>query len=142
MTRDLQLVEHLHLQPGDRVVVPKSAWQLVQHHALYLGCDDFGNHYMSENVIGVGVKLTRVTDFFHGEPEVTRIEPYTGSNYERRLVVERALAKLGQPYNLINYNCESFVNDVLHHEPKSAQVGNVAGMLGLALLVALLVNID
>lgn len=142
MTRDLQLVEHLNLQPGDRVVVPKSAWQLVQHHALYLGYDDFGNHYMSENVIGVGVKLTRVADFFHGVPEVTRIEPYRGSNYERRLVVERALAKLGQPYNLISYNCESFVNDALYHQPKSAQVANVAGALGLALLVGLLVSID
>jgi hypothetical protein len=142
MNKDLQLVVEWDLHPGDRVVVPKSAWQLVQHHALYLGCDDFGNHYMSENVIGVGVKLTRVADFFQGVSRVTRIEPYTGSNYERRLVVERALTKLGQPYSLINYNCESFVNDALYQQPKSMQVGNVAGALGLALLIALLVNID
>ena len=142
MTKDLQLVVDLNLQPGDRVVVPKSAWQLVQHHALYLGYDDFGKHYMSENVIGVGVKLTRVSDFFEGVPRVTRIEPYTGSNYERRLVVERALAKLGKPYNLINYNCESFVNDALYQQPKSVQVGNVVGFVGLALLVGLLVSVD
>jgi hypothetical protein len=142
MTKDLQLVIELNLQPGDRVVVPKSAWHLVQHHALYLGYDDFGNHYMCENVIGVGVKLTRVGDFFNGVSKVTRIERYTGSNYERRLVVQDALSRLGLPYKLINYNCESFVNDVLYKRPDSAQVGTVFGLLGLAALIGLVVSSD
>lgn len=140
MTRDLQFVKHFNLQPGDRIVVPKSQWQLVQHHALYLGYDDFGNHYMCENVIGVGVKLTRLEYFFNGVSTVTRIEKYTGNNYDRKRVVQNALSKLGQPYNLINYNCESFVNDALLNKAQSKQVDNgvALGVLaGLAILVAI-----
>ncbi len=142
MTRDLQLVKHFNLQPGDRIVVPKSQWQLVQHHALYLGYDDFGNHYMCENVAGVGVKLTRVEQFFNGVSKITRIERYSGANFERKVVVQNALSKLGKPYNLINYNCESFVNDVLISKKHSKQVGNALGLLGLALLVGIVVTND
>lgn len=142
MTKDLQLVMQFNLQPGDRVVVPKSGWQLVQHHALYLGYDDFGNHYMCENVIGVGVKLTNVADFFQGVSKVTRVERYTGNNSDRKSVVQNALSRLGLPYSLINYNCESFVNDVLYRRPKSAQVGNAVGLLGLAILIGVVLNSD
>ncbi|MFY9307706.1 MAG: lecithin retinol acyltransferase family protein [Bacteroidia bacterium] len=111
------LVNKFNLQPGDRVVVPKSQWQLVQHHALYLGCDDYGNHYMCENVIGIGVRLVSVAEFLNGVTQITRIEKFTGNDYERKAVVQKALSKLGQPYNLINYNCESFVNEVLVEKP-------------------------
>lgn len=135
MTRDLQLVSHLDLQPGDRIVVPKSQWQLIQHHALYLGCDDFGNHYICENVVGIGVKLTKVKDFFMGVSNITRIEKFTGNNYDRKIIVQNALLKLGQPYSLINYNCESFVNEVLTENRHSKQVRNVFGLIVLAILI-------
>lgn len=135
MTRDLQLVSHFNLQPGDRIVVPKSEWQLIQHHALYLGCDDFGNHYICENVAGIGVKLTKVKDFFNGVSNITRIEKYVGNNYDRKIIVQNALLKLGQPYSLINYNCESFVNEILTENRHSKQVRNVFGLLVLAVLI-------
>lgn len=140
MNRDLQLVNHLKLEPGDRVVVPKSHWQLIQHHALYLGYDDFGQHYMCENVIGIGVKLTRVSDFFKGVAYVTRIEKFTGGSIERKAVVQNALSKLGQPYNLISYNCESYVNDALYRKSHSRQVANIAGVFALAILIAVFVG--
>lgn len=139
MIRDLQLVNHLKLQPGDTVVVPKSSFKLVQHHALYLGCDDYGNHYMCENVIGIGVKLTRVKDFFNSVTLVTRIEKFHRNDLARKTIVQKALSKLGKPYNLINYNCESFCNDIKHNKPKSKQSENVlvfASFLGLILLIA------
>ena len=138
MNISLQLVNQLKLQPGDRVVVPKSNFKLVQHHALYLGYDDWGTHYMCENVIGEGVKLTTVSEFFNGVKEVTRIEKYTGNNYERKTIVQNALSKLGKPYNLINYNCESFVNDVLIKKPQSNQVANTFGLLAIVALIGLI----
>lgn len=95
---------------------------------------------MSENVIGQGVKLTRVGVFFYGISVITRIERYKGSNLDRRKVVQNALSKLGQPYNLISYNCESFVNDALCQKPQSNQVRNAAGLLGLGLLIALIIK--
>lgn len=138
MTRDLQLVNHLNLQPGDTIVVPKRSFKLVQHHALYLGYDDYGNHYMCENVIGVGVKLTRVSEFFISVYEVTRIEKFHGNDLARKTLVQRALSKLGKPYNLINYNCESFCNDIRYARPKSKQVEKAfvfTSFLGLILLI-------
>jgi len=138
MNTSIQLVNKFNLQPGDRVVVPKSQWQFVQHHALYLGYDDFGNHYMCENVIGVGVRLVKVKEFFNGVNKVTRIEKYAGNNYDRKIVVQKALSKLGQPYNLINYNCESFVNDVLIMKAHSNQVMNAFGLLALILIIGVL----
>lgn len=139
MTKDLQLVSHLKLQPGDTVVVPKSSIKLVQHHALYLGNDDYGNHYVCENVIGVGVKLTRVKDFFYSVTEVTIVEKFQGNDLARKTIVHKALSKLGKPYNLINYNCESFCNDIKYNKPKSKQSENAlvfASFLGLILLIA------
>lgn len=138
MNTSLQIVNKLDLQPGDRVVVPKSNLKIVQHHALYLGYDDFGNHYMCENVIGVGVRLVKVEDFFNGVSKITRIEKYTGNNYDRKIVIQKALSKLGQPYSLINYNCESFVNDVLLRKPHSNQVGNAFGLLALAVIIGVI----
>jgi Lecithin retinol acyltransferase len=138
MNTDLQLVNKLNLQPGDRIVVPKSQWQLVQHHALYLGYDDFGNHYICENIIGVGVRLVKVEAFFNGVSKITRIEKYDGNNYDRRIIVQNALAKLGQPYNLINYNCESFVNHVLLDKVHSNQVRNVLGLLALVVVIGVI----
>lgn len=137
MSRDLQIVKQWNLQPGDGVVIPKSLMNLVQHHALYLGYDDYGNHYMCENVIGVGVKLTRVQDFFVAG-QITRIERYHGSGTDRKRIVQKALSRLGRPYNLINYNCESFCNDVRYNKPKSKQVENVfifVAVFGLLFLI-------
>ena len=93
MDRELQLIRQLVLEPGDRVVVPKSLLGLVQHHALYLGCNSLGQHFICENIIGVGVKLTRVGEFFQNVKSVTREEKFQGDNFERRKLVEKALSK-------------------------------------------------
>lgn len=142
MRRELQLVRHLKLQPGDRIILPKSGLNLVQHHAIYLGEDDYGNHFMCENNIGRGVQLTRLNEFFMGVKIVTRIEKFSGSNYDRKITVQKALSRLGKPYNLINYNCESFANDVIHQRPISSQVNNAMGILGIAVVIGLILNVD
>lgn len=138
MNRELQLIRKLNLEPGDRIVVPKSFLGIIQHHALYLGYNSKGEHFICENMIGIGVRLIRVEDFFKGVNSVTRIEKFRGNNIERRKLVEKALSKLGKPYSLINYNCESFCNDVQHNVIKSAQVsvGLFIGFVGI--MVALL----
>jgi hypothetical protein len=138
MNRELQLIRRFNLEPGDRVIVPKSLLGLVQHHALYLGYNEFGEHLMCENVIGNGVILTRVDSFFQDIKSVTRIEKFNGNNLQRKLIVQKALSKLGRPYSLINYNCESFCNDVQHNIIKSVQVsvGLFVGFVGI--MIALL----
>lgn len=138
MNRELQLISEFNLEPSDRIVVPKSLFGIIQHHALYLGYNKLGQHLICENIIGVVVKLTRVVDFFQDVSSVTRIEKFQGNNLKRRKLVEKALSKLGKPYSLINYNCESFCNDVQHNVIKSAQVstGLFIGFVGI--MIALL----
>lgn len=129
----MDIVKHFNLEPGDRIIIPKSLLGLVQHHALYLGYNNLGQHLICENVFGVGVKLTRVEDFFYDVKSVTRIEKFQGNNFERKQIVQKALTKLGKPYSLINYNCESFCNDIQHNVIKSPQVsaGLFIGFVGL-----------
>jgi len=138
MNKELQIIRELNLEPGDRIVVPKSLFGIIQHHALYLGYNSQGQHLICENMIGVGVRLIRVEDFFKHVIHVTRIEKFKGNNFERKQLVEKALSKLGKPYSLINYNCESFCNDVQHNVIKSGQVstGLFIGFVGI--MIALL----
>lgn len=141
MDRELQLIRKFNLEPGDRIVVPKSLFGIIQHHAIYLGYNSLGQHLICENIIGVGVKLTRVEDFFQDVRSVTRIEKFQGNNFERKKLVEKALSKLGMPYSLINYNCESFCNDVQHNVIKSAQV-SVGLFIGFVGIMIALLNTD
>lgn len=141
MSRELQLIRRFNLESGDRVIVPKSLLGLVQHHALYLGYNEFGEHLMCENVIGNGVILTRVDSFFQDIKSVTRIEKFNGNNLQRKLIVQKALSRLGIPYSLINYNCESFCNDVQHNIIKSAQV-SVGLFIGFVGIMIALLNTD
>ncbi|OYX22916.1 MAG: hypothetical protein B7Z06_10970 [Flavobacteriales bacterium 32-35-8] len=141
MNRELQLIRKFDLEPGDRIVVPKSLLGVIQHHALYLGYNNLGQHLICENIIGIGVKLTRVEDFFQNITLVTRVEKFEGNSFERRKLVEKALSKLGMPYSLINYNCESLCNDIQYGVIKSSQasVGLFIGFIGIMIA---LINTD
>ena len=121
------------IKPADRIVVPKSNFKMVQHHAIYLGQNNQGVDLIIENKIGFGVRLITADDFFSETNEITRIERFSGSNYDRQLAVERALYEIGKPYNLINYNCESFSNHVQNNKPESKQVwtGFFVGIVAL-----------
>lgn len=118
------IVGKLGLMPADRIVVPKSGLRVVQHHAVYLGQNQKGQDLLAENKIGFGVRLITADEFFKDVIEVTRIEKFTGDNYERKIVVRNALHRLGQPYNLINYNCQHFANEVIEGKKESEQVNN------------------
>jgi len=123
------------LKPGDSVTVPKSSFNLVQHYAVYLGYDNEGTHWMIENVAGRGVVLTRAADFFTANPLVNKVVPFGGTNEERRQLVQKALYSVGQPYHLINYNCEHFATSLQTGTGRSRQVevGFFAALLLLAI---------
>lgn len=52
-----QEISQLGLLPADRIVVPKSGLQIVEHHALYLGRNHLGVDLIAENKIGSCVRL-------------------------------------------------------------------------------------
>ena len=136
-----QKILQLGLLPADRIVVPKSGLRIVQHHALYLGKNHRGIDLIAENKIGHGVRLVTADDFFKDVVEVTRIEKFNGSNYQRKLAVQKALAKLGQPYDMINYNCQHFANEIQHNQIKSDQVETLLEALKIAVGAVLVIGL-
>jgi hypothetical protein len=124
------------LKPGDKIVVPKSSMHIVQHHAIYLGQNHWGIDLIAENVFGLSVRIIPADQFFNENPLITRIERFNGENFQRRIAIERALEKLGQPYNLINYNCEHFANYVQTGVAKSSQVGWALVILTIAAIAS------
>ncbi|MBI1227803.1 MAG: hypothetical protein GC192_21390 [Bacteroidetes bacterium] len=124
------MFKNLHLNPGDRIVVPKSLFGIVQHHAIYAG-----DGWFYENKIGQGVVCTPWAEFFRGITEVTSVQRFTGNYLELRQALARAESSLGRAYNPVNFNCEHFANYVLYGRPASRQVENAGGILS-ALAVA------
>lgn len=126
------IIKHLALQPGDRIVIPKSQMGMVQHHALYIGTDSSGRDLIIENKIGYGIRVVATEDFLSDCIGITKIERFAGSEQERRRSIEKALAMVGLPYDLITYNCEHFANDIQHGIVKSRQVENGLAALAIA----------
>lgn len=129
------IIQRYSIKPADRIVVPKSNLRFVQHHAIYLGQDDYGQDWIAENKIGYGVRLITAESFFRDTISITRIERFAGTNYDRKASVQKALRELGKPYSLINYNCESFANYVQNGFRESNQVKWGFGLSLLALLI-------
>lgn len=127
----------LQLNPGDRVVVPKSSINWVQHHAIYLGCDEYGRHLLIENKDGIGVRVVTAETFFIGVTKITRTQKFTPRpGYSRQDLVNYALSKRGRKYHLMTYNCEHFANEVQNRVVKSQQVNVGFGVVaGFALLL-------
>lgn len=133
-----KIIKQYSLLPGDRIVVPKSGLRMVQHHALYLGQNYQGVDLIAENKIGFGVRLISADDFFKNVIEITKIEKFPGNNLQRKLAVQKALHKLGQPYSLINYNCQHFANEIQHGKMESDQVNNFFTAVKIAVAIFLL----
>lgn len=121
------------LQPCDRVVLPKSSLGLVQHHVIYICKDNQGKRQYIENTIGRGVQLISEAYLFRDGYEVTRIEPFNGTQHQRNMAAKAALQLIGTKYDLINFNCEHYANAVQHNKSYSPQVANGV-MLGLLAL--------
>lgn len=122
------------LQPADRLVIPKSGLNMVQHHAIYLGKDNIGNRMYIENAIGRGVQVVNESYLFRGGYTLTRVERFTGNQHQRNAAVQFAMQLQGKQYDLLNFNCEHYANTVQHRKTYSKQVEN-----GIALSLAVLV---
>jgi hypothetical protein len=129
-----------NLQPGDRLVLPKSDLGFVQHHAIYIGNDIYGNRQYVENYIGKGVQMVNENHLFRDGFYLTRIEPFAGNDFQRQLAINRAIALIGKRYDLVNFNCEHYANIVQYNKPYSRQVGN--GILATLMLAVIGIGIS
>lgn len=112
-----------NIEPADRVVIPKSSLNLVQHHGIYAGRDILGQDWFLENNCKNGVQYSSSEDFFN-DVSVDKIEvrPFHGGNQERQAVLEKAKSKIGKRYNLFIYNCEHYCNEVQFGKVRSIQI--------------------
>lgn len=109
------------LKVGDRVVVPKSHLDLVQHHAIFLGYEN-GHYWFIENKEGIGVRVVNANTFFFDVLKITRIIPFIPKNgYSRNDLVKYALSKVGKKYDLTRYNCEHLASELQHKVVRSKQ---------------------
>lgn len=125
------------LKVGDRVVVPKSALDMVQHHAIYLGYWK-GQYWFIENKEGIGVRVVSADVFFGGVNKITRIVRFIPrANYSRQDLYDYALSLRGRAYNLLSYNCEHVANQIQNRVIKSKQSDTGVGLaiLGLSLML-------
>lgn len=133
-------VDMLRLKPGDELVVPKSGWDIIQHHALYIGYDHQGTHWIIHNNVHTGVSLIKMDYFFAQVHKVNKVIRFTGTNAERKALVQRALFRIGKAYDLINYNCEHFTSEVKTGTASSTQVKAGVAFAGILLLAAIFIE--
>jgi uncharacterized protein YycO len=134
------VIKKYNILPGDEVVVPKSSWNLIRHHAVYLGYDNKGIDWMIENNVDEGVRLITADAFFKQVIQINAINRFKGTNAERKALVQKALASVGQPYRLIDFNCQHFTSELLTGKRVSYQVQNVAAIAVVAVIMGLLIS--
>lgn len=129
------IIRKFKLRPADRIIIPKSNLRWIQHHAIYLGRDEHGIDVIAENKIGVGVQLVSADEFFKDVSTITRIEPFMGSERDRKIAIDRAISLVGYDYDLFQFNCEHYSSVVQHNQKKSSQAETATALGVLALLV-------
>ena len=125
--------------PGDQLVTSLFKTGLAKHFAIYLGKNKNGVEWIAENKKFNNVQIIPASEYFARVESIDRIEKFTGNNIERNEAVKRAYKLAGKSYDLINYNCEHYANEVVTGRSFSNQVTlaimGVVTMISVALLV-------
>ncbi len=122
-----------NLKIGDRLIREKDPF--FKHHGLVIGFYSDGSPKIAECQIVSGVSIVDFKTFMNRKSSFW-IEPYNFNLYSIKEIQIRVEERLGLPYDLSNYNCEIFVNEVLFNRTNSPQVrnGTIAFSLGLLFL--------
>lgn len=128
------------LKIGDRFIRKKGGI-FSRHHALYAGQDQItGEHIIAENQKKYGVRIISLDQFLQ-EGELVQIDYNNFSYLQQTNTIQKIKTRLGKSYDLLKYNCEQFVNDVLHDIIESKQVQNaLLATLGVLMLLLIFFN--
>jgi len=127
--------QQYQLKPADRVIIPKSAANLIQHHGIYLGRNHLGQEMFAENNIKTGVRFVTDKMFFKDAAHITRVQPFSGNDTQRRQAVSTAIGMEGKAYDLLSFNCEHYSNVVQNIKPESKQVNIGLAVAALLMLI-------
>jgi len=119
------------LQNGDMVEVI-NPFSFTRHVGIYAAGRGF-----IHNDPACCVRLTDEATFTGGR-KMRLIGRVTGGLFEQEQVVQRALSLIGQPYNLLKFNCEHLAYYAQTGVARSPQLATgLAALLGIVFLVAL-----
>jgi hypothetical protein len=128
-------VRQHNLRTGDIIVT--SLFKTKQSAHFILPLEGYG---FIQNTYNTNVDWVSIDELaYEIQNNFKRIDRFNGSEYERTLIISRALEikRAGRRYNLATYNCEHFIEEARTGKVHSKQVDNVAGIgivsgLGLA----------
>ena len=119
-------IDFTRLQIGDRLVREKGG-VFTKHHVLYVGIWQ-NQHLIAENQLGYGVRYLPLNQFL-SEGTLERVEYNGYSENSQTVIIDRINKKIGTGYDLLTYNCEHFVNDILKGVAESKQIKNAFALL-------------
>jgi hypothetical protein len=122
------------LKIGDRLIRTKGGI-LSKHHAIYAGYWN-NQHLVAENQAGYGVRYITL-DQFLTEGNLERIEHNNFNDYSQAEIINKINSKIHSSYDLLNFNCEHFVNEILNGVREGKQVKNMT-ILGIGVALCLL----
>lgn len=128
----MNILQHQNIRPGDGLVRSKSFLGLIDHYGLYVG-----QFKVIENHPLHGVRLISLAEFLDGR-KLQRVKTFPGSDWSRSNAVQKAYEMIGTHYDVLDFNCEHFVNHIHNLGVKSGQAdlakGLVFGVLALGLI--------
>lgn len=119
-------IDFTKIQIGDRLVRTKGGI-FTKHHALYMGIWQ-NEHLIAENQNGFGVRYIPLNQFL-SEGILERVEYHNYSENSQTVIIDKVNKKVGAGYDLLTYNCEHFVNDILKSVAESKQIKNALAVL-------------
>lgn len=130
----MNIIQNNNIKQGDGLVRSKSFFGLIDHYGLYVG-----QSMVIENHPLHGVRLISLTEFFNGR-QLLRIKRFPGNEWSRQYAVDTAYKMIGTRYDVLDFNCEHFVNNIHNVGTKSNQAdvarGLFFGLLAIGFIAA------
>ncbi|MCB0699306.1 MAG: lecithin retinol acyltransferase family protein [Chitinophagales bacterium] len=126
------LASKYNLRPGDSLITPITLTGISKHYVVYVG-----NGMYMENHHIQGVQYVSEYQLMKRNKPIIKINRFTGSDIQRRHAINRAHSLLGNPYDLITFNCEHFANAVQSGFVRSKQVDTTIGIVSIIGLILL-----
>ena len=117
-----------NLKIGDVLIRTKG---IFKHFGIFIGLWN-GQYIVAENNPKSGVKYITLNQFLSGKP-LQGIEYFKGTESERQQIIPYINSIIGRNYDLVNYNCEHFANEVQTGKAHSKQVKIFGLVSGIAI---------
>lgn len=121
---------------GDKLFRNKGFF--VAHVGIYMGYWK-GQHLIAENNTPYGVRYVSYADFL-ADGEFLRVEKSYLNQWQQNDLIDFVNSRIGMPYNLLNYNCESFANHALVGEAHSPQIRKAVAFTAVIGILSLILN--